>query len=116
MELVNLTGRYIIMADDRGRVTRVIDPEAEAARIEGRRTVLSDDADIRVERMDPQRIAGLPAPREGVLYIVNSEVARAVDRSDVVTPELDDADLVQDKYVGIRRLLNVSRLATSSPK
>lgn len=113
MRLINLTGRYIIMGDDRGNVTRIIKPEAETAHIEGRRTVLSDDDGIRVERMDPERIVGLPDPQEGVLYIVENAVARAVDRSDVVTPELTDGDIVQDKYVGIRHFLNVSRLATS---
>lgn len=102
------------MADDRGGVTHVFRPEGEAARVEGTSEVMHAETDFVVERLSAEHIVGLPPPQPEVIYIVNSQVARATDRDDVVTPEMADASMVQDKYVGIRKFVNVRRSSSAS--
>ena len=116
MQLVNLTGCRIIVSDDRGGIVRIIEPRDEHARLEGSAQSTSID-DIPVDYVTPDRITGLPAPQEGVLYIVNPDVARATDRDDVLTPELsrDSEHMVADTYVGVQRLLSVKRKRPETP-
>lgn len=110
MQLVNLTGYRIIFTDDRGQIVRIIEPTEERAHLEGDTEPLEVDM-IRVDRVRPRRVIGLPSPEDGVLYIVNPDVARASDRDDLLTPELsnDSTHLVADTYIGVRRLLGIER-------
>jgi hypothetical protein len=108
MRLVNLTGYRIIFTDERGQIVSIVEPAEERARLEGDTEPFEVDK-IRVDQVRPHRVVGLPPPDEGVLYIVNPDVARASDRGDLVTPELsnDSTHLVADTYVGVRRLLGI---------
>jgi len=110
MQLVNLTGYRIIFTNRRGQIRRILESSGERAYVEGDTEPLEVDR-IRVDRVRPRRVIGLPSPKENVLYIVNPDVARASDRLDLVTPELsnDSTHLVADTYIGVRRLLGIER-------
>lgn len=110
MRLINLTGYRIIFADDRGQILNILEPTGKRAYVEGD-TELVEIENIRVDRLVSRRVMGLPPPEEDALYIVNPEVARASDRTDLVTPELsnDSTHLVADTYIGVRRLLGIER-------
>ena len=110
MRLVNLTGYRIIFTDDRGQIVNIVEPSGERAYVEGDTEPFEIDR-IRIDRVTSRRVVGLPPPQENMLYIVNPDVARASDRTDLVTPELssDSAHLVADTYIGVRRLLGIKR-------
>ena len=110
MELINTTGRYIIMSNERGNVRKIIHPGEERARVKGAR----EDIDSSVTRFRDATIVGLPNPREAVYFIVTSKVAHLTERDDVVIPEFHEGAMINGRYVGVRRFLAINR--SSSPK
>lgn len=83
-----------------GTIARVVDDFGSAERV-----VLRNGAAVEVVAVQPgQRISGLPAPVDGVLFLVSVRVAQAAPtRADLVFP----IDVVRDglgQVIGCRRL------------
>lgn len=109
MRLVNLTPHPVtLLVGDR---TLMIPPEPTPARCSETRSVVGtvevDGLEVPVTRVGFGQVQGLPAPREGVLYVVSRMVAEACrDRADLVIPD----DLVRDaegRIIGARSLARV---------
>ncbi|MBY6277852.1 MAG: hypothetical protein CWE10_16985 [Symbiobacterium thermophilum] len=109
MRLVNLTPHPVTLIV--GDQTLTIPPEPTPARCSETRTVVGsvevDGLEVPVTRVGFGQVQGLPAPREGVLYVVSRMVAEACrDRADLVIPD----DLVRDaegRIIGARSLARV---------
>jgi hypothetical protein len=103
--LVNLTPHAIVIA---GGVT--LPPSGAVARCSTLNTPAGEHAGVPLSRVTYGAVEGLPAPAEGVLYVVSGLVRAAVPlRLDVASP----GDLVRDAsgaVVGCRGLV-VNHLA-----
>jgi hypothetical protein len=95
MKLVNLTKHPISLANEAGEIITTIAPsgvEARVAMTPGAPEILDG---IPVPVMGPPsfgEVIGLPAPRDGVLYICSFPVCGAARRTDVVQPGTGPAD------------------------
>lgn len=110
MELINTTGRYIIVSDKRGNVKNVMHPAEHRARVKGSAERLPSDT-VTVQRYRDAEVQGLPAPKKNVYYVVTSKVACCTDRKDVVIPEFGEGGLVNGRYVGVRHFVAINRSA-----
>jgi len=86
MAFVNLTPHVLNILGE--NVTLTILPSGEVARVAETRTPCRPIDGIPVDEVGFGEVTGLPAPREGVTYIVSALVAGAVgfSRGDVVSP------------------------------
>lgn len=88
MEFINLCPHAIrVMGDDGNVVT--FPPSGAVARVSAKPTPLPSVAGFRLVRNEFGPVQGLPAPQEGVIYIVSGMVLSALagTRPDVVAPD-----------------------------
>lgn len=114
MELINTTGRYIIVSGERGNVKNILAPTDTIARVTGEAEHL-DAGDAPVQRYRRAEVQGLPAPRDGVYYVVTNKVACCTSRKDVVIPEFGEGGLVNGRYVGVRRFVAINGSSDPAP-
>lgn len=81
MTLVNLTGKPVTIMDDTKTTRLCLQPDLEntAPVCEVRRivekTITADGVPIEIIRNQPTRIKNLPAPQEGLSFVVNLNIA-----------------------------------------
>ncbi len=92
MSVVNLTPHEVTVVDEHARVIRTWRGSSEPARVEAIRVPLSEVEGVPLLAEERTR-ARLPAPAEGVWFIVSSVVSSAhPERDDLLVP----SDLVRD--------------------
>lgn len=108
MELINLTPHPLTLLGPDGTVLLNQAPDGPMARCtEDRREVgtvaLPGGAAVPLRTVGFGTVTGLPAPRDGVLYVVSRATAEAAGRDDVVYPEeqVRDGD---GRIIGCRAL------------
>ncbi len=109
MELINTTGRYIIVSSERGNVKEILQPSETQAQVRGHYEEVTSDAAAPIERCEDATVEGLPAPKDDAYYVVTSKVARCTDRKDVVLPEFGEGGFVNGRYVGVRQFVAINR-------
>ena len=87
MTFVNCTPHAIMLNDG-----RVFEPSGVIARVSSSFTNFADDI-CKVVYGD---LIGVPAPKEGVKYIVSAMVLAASDRADLVAPATGHKDCIRD--------------------
>ena len=95
---------------------RVISPSGSIARVNDRRRVVSVIDEIPVNYLREVEIRGLPRPKEGVIYIASSLVARfaaSEGRTDVIAPDTSRFGAIRD---GQGRILGVRGFQTFAPE
>lgn len=108
---VNVTPHAIRLAVSDGDRPRVIQPSGSIARVNDRRRVVCHVDEIPVNYLKETQIRGLPKPREGVIYIASSLVARfaaAEGRTDVIAPDTSRFGAIRDgqgRIMGVRGFL-----------
>lgn len=100
MEIVNLTPHAIVIVNG-----ATFAPSGQVARCATTSSPAGEHGGIALVRTSYGEVVGLPAPAEGVLYVVSALVRAALPgRSDVASP----GDLVRDEsgnVVGCRNLV-----------
>ena len=104
-EVVNLTPHSVsVLVGDTmknippsGKVVRVSSHCEPCGTIDGMQVVLCHEGEPR----------GLPEPKEGIVYLVSSVVAKSVKRKDVLSPDTSDDGVIRD---GNGYILAVKRL------
>jgi hypothetical protein len=91
-EFVNLTPHEINVVDESGEGVIDIPASGEIARVETTREIAGKAGNVPVYRTVYGEITGLPAPREGIVYVVSGMVLAQTDRIDVMAP----GELVRD--------------------
>jgi hypothetical protein len=86
---VNLTPHEIRLNDG-----RVFPPAGVVARVSTSHTPFDENGVCAVQFGE---IVGLPAPQDGILYIVSGMVAAAAKRNDVVSPATGHPDAKRDE-------------------
>lgn len=86
-EVVNLTPHPIRVADKDGNIVAVFPPSGLVARVATTAEVVAHIGDIPVVRTTFGEVAGVPDPKDGVVYIASTLVAQALRRRDVVSPD-----------------------------
>jgi len=105
VEFINLTPHDLVIIKDDGD-TVTIASTGEPARVSAKITDVDEIGGITIGQQSFGDVTGLPAPQDGVVYIVSALVANAVNRADVLYP----ADFVRNdkgQVVGARRLARV---------
>jgi len=92
MSFINLTPHVISIRHENGGDITNIPPTGEVARVTANSTLVAYEGAIPMYVTEYGEVTGLPAPQEGVTYIVSGMVASAAPRKDVVSP----GDLVRD--------------------
>lgn len=88
MEFVNLTPHAIVLNDG-----RVFEPSGVVARVSNTFTDFVDDVcEVRYGDLE-----NVPAPKEGVIYIVSAMVLAASNRADLVAPATGHKDCVRNE-------------------
>jgi hypothetical protein len=97
MKFVNLTPHDIVVFNQNGMVTLKVPASGQIARVTTTKDFVKDLSGVPVYTIAYGDVDGLPAPQDGVIYIVSALVAQAVagKRLDVVAP--DTSDPVRDK-------------------
>jgi len=83
---VNLTPHDLTVLDGDGNVMLNIPPSGDVARVDVQHTLQDRVAGVPMYGTVYGDVTGLPAPRDGVIYVVSGLVRSAVDRDDVVSP------------------------------
>ena len=83
---VNLTPHTLTVLGDDGNVITDIPPSGDVARVDVQRTQTGTVAGIPVYDSVFGNVQDLPAPQDGVFYVVSGMVRSAVDRDDVLSP------------------------------
>jgi len=92
MRFVNLTPHAINVMHDSGHVV-TIQPDGTVARVSMAGMHVANIGGFDISRQSPGPVVGLPAPTDGVMWIVSAMVRTACpDRLDVVSP----GDLVRN--------------------
>ena len=104
-ECINLTPHTVsFMVED--KVIR-IPPSGKTARMVMQSTPHGTVAEIPVVKSTRGVIKGVPEPKEGVIYITSSVVAKALRRDDVLAPDTTDTGVIRDgsgNIVAVKRL------------
>jgi len=105
MEWVNLTPHDVVIFTD-GR-DWIIPRSGMVARVESVITPIETIEGIPITRTTWGRVNGIPAPKDGVMYIVSSVVMLNANRDDVVAPNTSQTYAVRDaegQIIGVRAL------------
>lgn len=104
MKIMNLTPHRIDFVTADGSPLMSVEPSGTVARVSVKTETIGEVAGIPVTKSVYSDIVDLPAPQEGVVYIVSSLVAqRCVDRDDVYIPNESVRDS-EGKIVGCKSL------------
>lgn len=98
-EVINLTPHAVSLADTEGNVVKTFPPCGQVARVTATAEVVGELAGFPVSRSRFGDVVGVPAPREGVVYLVSALVAQAAKRPDVVAPDTGPTALRKDGQV-----------------
>jgi hypothetical protein len=85
-ELVNLTPHRLNLLDENGEEVLVVEPSGDVARLETERIRVGDVQGVPLFETRQGDVKNLPAPEDGVYYVVSGFVRSAVDREDVLSP------------------------------
>jgi hypothetical protein len=96
VKLVNLTPETFDIADANGNITITLRPSGNVAKVYIHHEVVQTISGIPVISEAYFEIVDLPKPKDGVMYIVSEEVARAAKRPDVVFPKIGPAIINKD--------------------
>jgi hypothetical protein len=99
MEIINLTPHAINLADDSGNVIATFQPSGNVARVATSQVVVRELAGRPVSRTTFGEVTGVPAPVDGVSYLVSTAVAQAAARPDVVSPDTGPTAIRKDGQV-----------------
>lgn len=103
MQLVNLTPHRLNLLGEDEEEVLALEPSGDVARVETERVQIGEVEGVPLYRTETGDVENLPAPQEGILYVVSGFVRSAVERDDVVSP----GELVRDesgKPVGAKGL------------
>ncbi len=104
MSIVNLTPHAINFVSAEGTQILTVEPSGTIARVSSRTVTIGEVAGIPVTATEYGEVENLPAPEDGVVYVVSSLVAqRCKDRADVFIPNESVRD-EQGRIVGCRSL------------
>lgn len=109
MQIVNLTPHALNFVGEDGKIILTVEPSGAIARVTAK-TVTTGNIEvgvgvcIPVTATDYGEVIGLPASREGVIFVVSSLVAqRCHDRDDVFIPNESVRD-EKGRIIGCRSL------------
>lgn len=105
-DVVNLTPHQLSFW--LGNEVRVIPPSGNVARLRISSTECGSVCGIPVVRSRDERVIGLPSPKNGVIFLVSSIVAKVVRRPDVLSPDTTDDGVIRDGATN--RITAVKRL------
>jgi hypothetical protein len=91
LTFINLTPHSLVVHSGHSRLT--IFPSGKIARVAAVRTDCDPIGGVETSAVSYGKVTGLPAPVEGVFYIVSGMVAAAAPRPDVLSP----GELVRDE-------------------
>lgn len=95
MVIINLTPHTITIVGQDGKILRSFPPSGNIARVSTIQKDAGTIAGVPVKLQTYGAVQGLPAPQDGVVYIVSSIVAQAADgRDDLIIP--DTANAIRD--------------------
>lgn len=104
MMFVNLTPHAINFCDSEGKTVLTVNPSGSLARVSCKSMTIGEVDGIPVTTNSYGEVEGLPAPEEGVIYLVSSLVAsRVPERDDVFIPN-DSVRDSQGRIVGCKSL------------
>lgn len=87
MEVINLTPHDVDICDEQGNIIRTYRASGFKARVSNRSEIVGYVDDVPIKANRSKITFGLPAPREGVLYIVsNTTLENNKDRKDLIAP------------------------------
>lgn len=86
MNVINMTPHAIVVEDASG-VRTTFQPSGSVPRLATSQEVVGRLFGVEVRRTVYGEIEGLPAPQEGVVYLVSGMVAAQARRGDVVAPD-----------------------------
>lgn len=104
---VNLTPHDVQIFDS--RMCSVTIPPTGLARVEEDIRPGRDDLGIQCVIKNYGRVTGIPAPVDGVIYVVSVLVFAATDRLDVVCPDSGPDSAIRDengRIVGVKRFMS----------
>lgn len=93
-EIVNLTPHMVNIW--RGSDVIVIPTSGNVARIQIQSKNCGECCGVPVVRSTDRKVIGLPAPKNGTVFLVSSVVAKAVCRPDVLSPDTTDEGVIRD--------------------
>jgi hypothetical protein len=111
-EIVNLTHHVINVW--MGSEVRIIPPSGGVARLRIQSKNCGTVMGIPVVMSTDGSIVGLPAPKQGTIYLVSSVVAKSVRRPDVLSPDTTDDGVLRDGATGL--ITAVKRLQCFCPE
>jgi hypothetical protein len=98
-EVINLTPHAVSLADADGNVIATFPPSGQVARVATTTEVVGELMGRPISRTTFGEVTGVPAPAEGVVYLVSTLVAQAARRSDVVSPDTGPTAVRKDGQV-----------------
>jgi hypothetical protein len=87
MEVINLCGHCINVANEAGDLTQIIPPSGLVARVRTKPDYVGDIDGVPLVQTVLDYAWGLPEPEKNVIYVASYLVAIMVKRSDVVSPD-----------------------------
>ncbi len=104
MTIKNLTPHAINFVNADGTQLLAVEPSGTIARVTATTVTVGEIDGIPVTRSEYSDVTGLPAPEDGVVYVVSSLVAqRCADRDDVFIPNESVRD-DQGRIIGCKSL------------
>jgi hypothetical protein len=98
-EVINLTPHTVSLADADGNVIATFPPSGQVARVATSTEVVAQLMGRPISRTTFGEVTGIPAPAEGVVYLVSTIVAQAARRPDVVSPDTGPTAVRKDGQV-----------------
>jgi len=98
-KVINLTPHAISLAEVDGNVIETFAPSGTVARVATTSEVVAELMGRPVSRTSFGEVTGVPAPVEGVVYLVSTLVAQAARRPDVVSPDTGPTAIRKDGQV-----------------
>jgi hypothetical protein len=98
-EVINLTPHAISVANSEGGVVMTLPPSGNVARVATSQEVVWELVERPVTRTVFGEVTGIPAPAEGIVYLVSTLVAQAARRPDVVSPDTGPTAVRKDGQV-----------------
>lgn len=108
MPIVNLTEMTIRLANADGEVYETIEPSGRTVRLKSSGEQ-KDIEGVSIEITHITAVEDLPEPDKGTYFIVPEPVARALNRPDLLTPDIGPSAIrdENDRVYATRRLFNV---------
>lgn len=98
-EVINLTPHPVSLADTEGNVIATFPPSGQTARVATSTEVVAQLMGRPISRTTFGEVTGVPAPKEGVVFLVSTIVAQAARRPDVVSPDTGPTAVRKDGQV-----------------